>query len=156
MLYLQVEDTTFNSNRECSSAFPYPTESGLCQAILDEVLLSMNCDSEGSPLVLNDEEVNARVLIPALKRSPNSECTEAALPLLCMDLFGLCDSSGVSIQPTSSQCKNVRDNVCRLEWEAALALGFDLPDCENFPGEQEACPKADGGSGNMTSKSIIH
>ena len=128
-----------SSTIKCSAAIPYPTESGQCQAILEDVLLSMNCNSEGSPLVLRDEEVNARLLITALNQSPNPECTKEALPLLCMDLFGLCDSSGVSIQPTSSQCKNVRDNVCRLEWEAALALGFELPDCESFPEEQEPC-----------------
>ena len=138
------------STIKCSSAIPYPTEGGQCQAILKDAILSMNCDSEGAPLVLRDEEVNARVLIALLNQNPETECREVALPLLCMDLFGLCDSSGVSIQPTSSQCKNVRDNVCRLEWEAALALGFDLPDCESFNEEQEPCPENKSGS---TSKS---
>ena len=100
----------------------------------------MSCDSEGGPLVLRDEESTARDLIPSLEfLRPSDECREAVTPFLCLDLFGLCDSSGVSLQPTSGQCEDVRDRVCRTEWATALSLGVDLPDCESFPSEQASC-----------------
>ena len=136
----------------CSSAVPYPTEDGLCQSVLEDTLLSMNCDTEESPLVLHDDETNARLLIPAVGRSPSPECRAAAVPLLCLHLFGLCDSSGVSIQPTSGQCRNVRDNLCRVEWQAAMGFGFDLPDCDSFPDEQTSCPESNKGSGSHSEK----
>ena len=130
---------------ECSSAFPYPTPGGTCQTELESILLQKNCDSEGVPLVLRDEESTARDLISSLEiLGLSDECREAVTPFLCLYLFGLCDSSGVSLQPTSGQCVDVRDRVCRTEWDTALSLGVDLPDCESFPSEQASCPDQSG------------
>ncbi len=137
------------SSMECSSVIPYPTEGGLCQSVLEDTLLSMNCEPGESPLVLRDDETNARLLIPALRQSPSPECRAAAIPLLCMHLFGLCDSSGVSVQPTSGQCRNIRDNLCSVEWQTAISFGLNLPDCDSFPPDnQVSCPINDQGNGS--------
>ena len=135
---------------ECVSAVPYPTQGGVCQDVLEDI--SVECDIGEMPLVLRDNEATARLLIPALMQSPSSECVSAAVPLLCLHLFGLCGSSGVSIQPTSGQCRNVRDNLCSAEWQVAVMSGFDLPDCEIFPEEQVSCPGSDGESPSTSQK----
>ena len=145
---MQVEEVT-STNTECLAAVPYPTDDGVCQTVLEDVLLSLNCDSGGSPLVLRDQETNARLLIPALNQSPSLECREAAIPLLCLHLFGLCDSSGVSLQPTSGQCRRVRDELCIEEWQSALSAGADLPDCDNLPEEQASCSGGGNASGSI-------
>ena len=132
---------------------PYPTEGGLCQSVLEDTLLSMNCDIEDSPLVLRDAETNARLLIPAVGQSPSPECRAAAIPFLCLHLFGLCDGSGVSIQPTSGQCRNIRDDLCRVEWQAAMSFGFDLPDCDSLPNQQASCVEGSGSLSEYTENS---
>ena len=141
---------TSGGAQRCSSAFLYPTPDGICQTELEEVLFSMSCDSERVPLVLRNEESAARGLISSLEfLRPSDECREAVTSFLCLDLFGLCDSSGVSLQPTSGQCEDVRDRACRTEWATALSLGVDLPDCESFPSEQAPCQdQSRSGSGS--------
>ena len=135
---------------ECSSAVPYPAEGGVCQSSLRETLMSANCKTGESLLVLRDDEMNAGLLIPALMRSPSPECRAAAIPLLCIYLFGLCSSSGVSIQPTSGQCRTIKDDLCSKEWAAALGFGLDLPNCDGFPEEQASCLESDNGSENIS------
>ena len=133
---MQAEEAAPVVSMEC---VPYPTEGGLCQDALQNALFSLECDMGESPLVLRgDQETNARQQIPLLDQS-SPECREAVIPLLCWHLFGLCNSSGVSIQPTSGQCKEVRDTLCSTEWQAATAFGLDLPDCDSFPEEQALC-----------------
>ena len=95
--------------------------------------------------MLRDQEMNARLLVPALNQSPSPECQAAAIPLLCLHLFGLCDSSGVSLQPTSGQCRRVRDELCIAEWQTALMFGLDLPNCDSFPDEPVSCSERDDG-----------
>ena len=137
------------SGRECSSAMPYPTPGGVCQAELENYLLSMNCEVGDTPLVLNDGESVAVELVLALDNflSPSPECREAVVPFLCLFLFGLCDTSGLSLQPTSAQCLDIRDRLCVEEWRLAAMLQ-DLPDCESLPSEQVLCTvNTRGGSG---------
>ncbi len=145
-----------NNSTECSSAILYPMEGGQCQSALQNTLRSMNCDTGESPLVLRDNEAKAGLLIPALRQSSSAECREAAISLLCTHLFGLCDSSGVSIQPTSGQCRNIRDNLCSAEWQQAMLGGLDLPDCDSFLDEQASCPGSDTGSGNISESSFTN
>lgn len=123
------------------SAFSYPTTGGVCQEALKESLQSQNCHSEGTPLVLRDSEVMGQQLISALELFASQECRDVGIPLLCMYLFGVCSSSGVSLQPTSSQCKSARDDLCNDAWVLAQGFGADLPDCDNFPVEQVSCPE---------------
>ena len=115
----------------------------------------MNCDSGETPLVLRDEESTASQLTNNLGLlNPSPQCEEAVIPFLCLFLFGLCDSSGVSIQPTSGQCEALRDGVCSTEWSTALAFGVDLPDCGIFPLEQASCVElSQNGSGAMNTTS---
>ena len=114
--------------------------------------------------MLRDEEDTASQLLPLLNLlRPSAACTEAVVPFLCVFLFGLCDSSGVSIQPTSVQCEQIRDVLCPDQWRQA-ALVVDLPDCSSFPTEQAECPVASGdnsdengldGSGSGSLSNII-
>ena len=148
-----VEDPTFaptvSSGEECTLAAPY-LDDGICHAALQDVLFFLSCDSVGPPLVLrNDQEQNARLLLSALDRvRPSLECREEAVPLLCLHLFGLCSTSNVSIHPTSAECENVRDNLCRMEWQIAKTLNYDIPDCSSFPDQQESCSGSDMESEN--------
>ena len=130
-------------------------DGGMCQSALEDVLLSMNSDARESHLVLRNEETNARLLISALNQISSPECRVAAIPFLCMHLFGLCDSSGVSIQPTSGQCRNIRDNICRVEWQTAVAYGLDFPDCNSFPEEQASCHARSNNGNNSKSQSPL-
>ena len=135
----------------CSLAMPYPTTGGVCQVELEDILCSMNCDSGEAPLVLeHDQESTARQLIANLRfLNPSPQCEEAVTPFLCLFLLGLCDSSGVSIEPTSGQCEELRDGVCSTEWSTAQAIGMDLPDCGILPTEQSTCQPLDiSGSGS--------
>ena len=142
-------------NIGCSTATPY---GGVCQAELENILFSMNCDSGEAPLVQqHNQESTASQLIANLRfLTPSPQCEEAVIPFLCLFLFGLCDGSGVSIQPTSGQCEELRDDVCSTEWSTALAFGVDLPDCEIFPLEQSTCQVLNNinGSGSIGKCSI--
>ncbi len=50
------------------------------------------------------------------------------------------------IQPTVGQCEELRDSLCRNEWESALSFGIALPNCNQFPVNQATCAQPD----NMT------
>ena len=136
-----ISSNRINESGSSSECFPYPTtlSGGECRAHLTNTLLSLNCDPGETPLVLRDEEDTASQLLPLLNfLRPSAACTEAVVPFLCVFLFGLCDSSGVSIQPTSVQCEQIRDLLCPDQWRKA-ALVVDLPDCSSFPVEIDSC-----------------
>ena len=91
-------------------------------------------------MVLNDAMEEANQLLNLLDYLDTSDdCKSEIVPFLCLHLFGLCSSSGDIIQPTSSQYKEIRDSLCHTEWDAALKLGFNFPDCNNFPQESGYC-----------------
>ena len=145
----------------CSSSQPY---AGICQTPLTSILLSMNCvpDREGSILVLQNEESTASELISGLEvLKPSDACRKAVVPFFCLYLFGLCDESGVSIQPTSGRCEEIRDVLCSREWATALSFGFSLPDCNIFPDESASCSAQTGnssdesGSGSVSVETIF-
>ena len=155
-----VGNTSTDLEVEC---FPYPTttsgSSGVCQTELTDTLLSLNCDTGETPLVLRDAEASATPpsqLLPLLQfLNPSPACSEAVVPFLCVFLFGLCDSSGVSIQPTSTQCEHIRDVLCPDEWTQAAGL-TELPDCSIFPAEQDFCLISSGrtASGHSDTETI--
>lgn len=127
----------------CSAAYPYPVQaSSICRVTLvDFISTKMNCNPTGTPLILRDGSSSAQVLLFGLDIQQSSDkCRKAVIPFMCLHLFGLCDSSGVSFQPTMQQCLDVRDELCAAEWELALSLNFDLPDCGGLPKEQFFCP----------------
>ena len=91
--------------------------------------------------MVKNEEVTATQLINGLKSiGASDECIRRAVPFLCLHLLGLCSGSGVSIQPTISQCEEVRDTLCQEEWMFVGTLGIDLPDCAMFPANVSSCP----------------
>lgn len=132
-----------------------PTES-VCQSALAEILLSADCvfgpESDNIQVLQVSNESTAGALINGLSLlAPSDECRKAVVPFLCLYLFGLCNKSGVSIQPTSGQCAEIRDLLCPREWKIVQSFNFEvpLPDCEALPEEASTCPaQSGGGSGN--------
>ena len=91
--------------------------------------------------MLRNEEDTATKLINGLTSlGASAECLSKAVPFLCLHLFGLCGVSGVEIQSTSSQCKEIRDTICHQQWMFLDKLDIGLPDCEIFPAESLSCP----------------
>ena len=81
--------------------------------------------------VVTDEYQGVAQLILSLidRLDPCSECASnpQIRPFVCLYFFGLCDKdTGVSYRPCASQCKNIRDNICRDEWRR-LASFICLP-----------------------------
>ena len=71
-------------------------------------------------------------------RAPDS-CIQEAVPLICLYAYGVCSSSGVYLQPTSSQCEELRDSLCHAEWETAVNIGITLPYCGDLPDISVSC-----------------
>ena len=127
----------------CSAPLRYATASGICLTELANILVSSKClpDPEGYLLVMQNEEDTATQLINGLTTlGASAECISKAIPFLCQHLFGLCDGSGVSIWPTSSQCEEIRDTSCRQQWTIVEKHNIGLPDCGIFPAEPLSCP----------------
>ena len=68
-------------------------------------------------------------------------CKAAALPLLCLYMFGLCDGSGRGYLPSRSECVNVSTGVCAVEFQAAMTFpGADqLPQCDSLQEDSFKC-----------------
>ena len=91
--------------------------------------------------MVRNEEATATQLVNGLTFIGASvECRREAVPFLCQLLFGVCDGSGISIHPTSSQCEVISDMICRQEWILIKQLGMELPDCAMFLPEASSCP----------------
>ena len=146
-----------NSNQTCSTTL---TENSVCENSLVDILSSMNCDTDlgESILVQQNDESTARQILFGLNNliKPSSECRELVVPFLCLYQFGLCDTSGIFIQPTIGQCEEIRDVVCRTEWATALRFGIDLPDCRILPMESPSCPVLSGSGTNGKTWPMIH
>ena len=70
--------------------------------------------------------------------SPSPECRAAVEPFLCLNSFGLCDSSGVAYGPSFEDCVFISTVVCASEWSRANSLLIQfglspLPECVSFP-----------------------
>ena len=126
----------------CSAPFLYAMTSGICQAEFANILTSSNCqvDSENF-FVIRNEEARVSQLISGLTTFGSSiECRNKALPFLCLQLFGLCGSAQILIQPTRNECEEIRDMLCPQEWNTIMQFGIDLPDCARLPPETPTCP----------------
>ena len=127
------------------------TENSVCESSLVDILSSMNCDTDFGRSILiqqNDESTASQIVFGLNFIKPSPECRELVVPFLCLYLFGLCDTSGIFIQPTMGQCEEMRDVVCRTEWATALRFGINLPDCGIFPMESPSCPVLYGSGTN--------
>lgn len=69
--------------------------------------------------------------------NPSPQCSQSILPFICLYYIGLCGGNGGLVQPTVSQCEDIQYRTCIREWEQlSTASGIILPDCEDFPDEQ--------------------
>ena len=158
--FLQVfaNVTNGSTNSVCLEAIPYPDDANdICRTALKGILSSeMGCDSNGTLLVRQiDADSTARTLLLGLQiQNPSEKCMEAVIPTLCLHFFGLCDSSGVSLQPTAGQCREIRDELCVEEWNFALRAKIELPICEKLPEERASCPT--GNDSDITSMCCNH
>ena len=67
---------------------------------------------------------------------PSKECRIRLVPFLCLYYFGLC-KDGVEYGPNGADCLDIRDNVCKSEWQREnnllISRGLQpLPDCSIF------------------------
>ena len=136
-------------------------QNSVCKNSLVEILSSINCDTAdlgGNILVQQNDESTASQILLRLDNflNPSPECRELVVPFLCLYQFGLCDMSGIFIQPTIGQCEKIRDVVCRNEWTTVLRFGIDLPDCGIFPTESPSCPVLNESVTNGKTCPIIH
>ena len=65
------------------------------------------------------------------------ECHDVVFPFLCQYAFPPCDVSSGNISViTKTQCINIRDTLCSVEWNLAIRISSSaaklLPNCENF------------------------
>ena len=67
---------------------------------------------------------------------PSEECRKRLVPFLCLHYFGHCED-GVEYGPNGAECFDIRDNVCKSEWQKGnnllISHGLQpLPDCSIF------------------------
>ena len=110
--------------------------------VYQECFSAGSAGSNGDILIRSDinqetVETDAELLIESGLSflNPSAECVAAIRPFLCLYLFGVCDSSSQLRQVSSSECVDLRDDICATEWSAAV--GFlgpgSLPVCEELP-----------------------
>ena len=67
---------------------------------------------------------------------PSNECRNALISFLCYYKFGLCGEHNVDCRPKAANCVDIRDSVCKFDWEKGktlLPLGKSpLPDCSQL------------------------
>lgn len=163
MLYNYVQDTSIhsvniNSNetlkQESTCAVPVIYTGSVCQ---EELLSLKTCyvgdDGTSYPAVATDAHMeDAELALSYLSLGlATHECEAEVTPFLCHYFFGLCDlTTKSSYQPSASQCRNLRDRVCKqeLEWLTKVNLGLELPDCDvDFPVESVSCGDKAKGKG---------
>ena len=74
---------------------------------------------------------------------PSKECRKRLVPFLCLLYFGLC-KDGVEYGPNEADCLDIRDNVCKSEWQEGnnllISHGLQpLPDCSIFSDNGPLC-----------------
>ena len=87
-------------------------------------------------------EISASMLQSGFKLLGASEaCMSAAIPLLCLNTFGLCDDNGREYLPSRSQCINVSTGICAVEFQTAVVTleADQLPQCDTLPEDSPDC-----------------
>ena len=84
---------------------------------------------------------------------PSKECRKRLVPFLCLLYFGLC-KDGVEYGPNEADCSDIRDNVCKSEWQDGnnilISRGLQpLPDCSSFSENRLVCNIDNGESANL-------
>ena len=131
-----VSNATVNSSIRSLSR-QYLTVENMCFQELDNILTDLCLQDVGENiLVIRKEEEKIALLNQGLQLiGASEECRMEVVPFLCQYFFGLCSDSGSLIQPTSSQCEEIKNSVCPREWEAAVQFNLELPDCSALPSE---------------------
>ena len=87
-----------------------------------------------------ETEAQVNLLLNSLRDfvRPSHECRAAVEPFLCLNSFGLCDSSGVAYRTSFEECVFISTDVCAPEWPRAnnllIQVGLSpLPECTSFP-----------------------
>ena len=64
----------------------------------------------------------------------NQQCSDVVLPFLCQYAYPPCNvSSGNVSYISKTQCTNIRDALCSVEWSLAMqTFPSLLPNCQNF------------------------
>ena len=135
-----------NSNEtlreESTCALPILYTGEVCQ---EELLSLKNCyvgdDGTDYLAVATDAHVEDAQLALSYLGLATPKCAAEVELFLCLYFFGLCDmTTKNSFQPSVSQCRNLRDRVCKQEWITAVNFGLELPDCDvDFPAESVSC-----------------
>ena len=65
------------------------------------------------------------------------QCRDVVIPFLCQYVYPPCNVSGGNVSIISkTQCTNIRDALCSVEWNVAIRTSASaaslLPNCENF------------------------
>ena len=74
---------------------------------------------------------------------PSKECRKKLVSFLCLYYFGLC-KDGIEYGPNGADCLDIRDNVCKSEWQKGnnllISHGFQpLPNCSIFSDNELVC-----------------
>ena len=66
---------------------------------------------------------------------------DAIEPFLCLYLIGLCDNSEQLYLPSADECRSIRNDICRREWEQFLGIlgPGSLPQCDSLPDSSLRC-----------------
>ena len=136
---------------QVTCAEPISYTATVCQQELNSLKACLLPDVESiHPLVVTDSELSyAETALSSVDSLASDACAVEVKPFLCLYFFGLCDSaSGVTYQPTAGHCRNLRDEVCELEWNVAVSFGLELPDCDTeFSEEIVPCNAVSGEEG---------
>ena len=129
------------ANTTCSQSSKSLSVDSLCYGHLDNILENICPQDVGETIsIINDGEEIIQQLQQGLDLFGASEtCAEKVIPFMCQFKFGLCTDSGYLLQPTSSQCTTLQMEVCQAEWQAAVAFGIQLPDCNSLPSSPPIC-----------------
>ena len=124
-----------NATTECKFTEDNKYRGSVCRETLRSCLTPGVSDIYVSSSI-NQEEVEntARVLTDGLEQIRASDrCKEAAMPFLCLHLFGLCDGNSTTANKLSaSTCLHISTEVCTKEWQISSAL-VPLPVCTELP-----------------------
>ena len=138
------EGTDGNKNLECLNSYFYDLSDDICYSELLDALSDSNCPHEGGQaisLVRNGQQLANQIFQGLEFIHARESCLVEATSFLCLYAYGLCSSTGVYIQPTSSQCVELRDSLCQTEWVTAKRFGIALPNCNDLPSRPVNCPE---------------
>ena len=147
--------TTINDSVSGSSCTPYTGP--ICQ---EELITLSSCflggDTNDFTYVITKSRLDdAEQLLPYvdLYLIATPECSAEVKPFLCLHFFGLCDvATSMTYKPSASQCRNIRDDICKKEWKMATDFGLVLPDCDvEFTAEETPCVE-----GKMAASAVLY